>query len=137
MSGTVIEHAGDGQMHAVGRRAIDEVEAVGRAAQAQRPVERQRIAGAAAVALGRDDGDVGDRRQRLGERLDARGEIAVVVAQQDAHDDSPDMRFKGDEENRSKYTECPDLARRPSQGGKSGQSNAANQNACLDLKSYV
>jgi hypothetical protein len=51
----------------------------------QRPVERERVRRAAAVALGRDDGDLGVRAQRGRERLETRSEIAVVVRQEDAH----------------------------------------------------
>ena len=94
MSGSVVEQAGDGEVHAVGRRAVDEQEAVGRAAHRQRPVERQRIRRAAAVALRRDHGDLGQRRQRRGEMLDARGEVAVVVGEEDAHRGSGRRRRK-------------------------------------------
>ena len=71
-------------MNAIGGRAVDELEAVRRTAHGQRAIERQRVRRAAAVALGRDDGDVGVRAQRGGERLEAGGEIAVVVRQEDA-----------------------------------------------------
>ena len=54
--GQPVEQARHREVDAVGRRAVDEQEAVGRAANGQRPVERQRIRRAAAVALRRDHG---------------------------------------------------------------------------------
>ena len=82
--GQLFEHAGHGQMHAIGGRAIDEEEAVGGTPQVQRPVQRQRIGGAAAVALGRHHGDLGQAGERSGQRLDTRSEVAVVVAEENA-----------------------------------------------------
>ena len=82
----VVEQAGDREVDAVGRRAVDEEEAVGRAADHQRPVERQRVGGAAAIALGRDHRDLAVRRERPREVLESGREIAVVVGEQDAHD---------------------------------------------------
>jgi hypothetical protein len=80
-----VEHAGHRQMDAVGRRAIDVVEAVRRALQRQRAIERQRIARAAAVTLGRHHGDLGDVGQRARQVLDSRREITIIVAEQDPH----------------------------------------------------
>ena len=81
----LVEQAGHREMHAVGRRAVDEQETVGRAAHGQRPIERQRVGRAAAVALGRDDGDLGVRSELSGEAFQTGREVAVVVAEQDAH----------------------------------------------------
>jgi hypothetical protein len=75
-----VEHPGDRQMHAVGRRAVDVIEAVGRALQGKGAIERQGVAGAAAIAFGRDDGDVGDLGKRARQPLDSRREVTVVVA---------------------------------------------------------
>ena len=83
--GREVEQPGDREVHAVGRRAVDGEVAVRRAAHRQRPVERERVRGAGAVALGRDHGDLAQLAQRLGEQRDARREVAVVVGHQDAH----------------------------------------------------
>ena len=83
--GQMVEHAGHREVHAVGRCAIDMIEAVRGAAQRQRTIQRQRVAGAAAVALGRDHRDFADGAERLGERRDSGSEVAVVVTDQNAH----------------------------------------------------
>ena len=72
-------------MNTIGRRAVDVKESVGGAAHAERTVERQRIARAAAVAFGCHHGDLGDRADRLGEDGQSRREVTIVVAQQNVH----------------------------------------------------
>ena len=86
--GKAVEQPRHGEVHAVGRRAVDEQEAAGRAAHRQRPIERQRIRSAAAIGLRRDDGDLGARSERCGKALEARCKVAVVVGKQDAHGDA-------------------------------------------------
>ena len=83
--GEVVEHAGDSKVYAVRRRAVDMVETVGRALQRERTIERQRIACTTAIPLGRHHRDLAKRAQGFGERRNTRGEITVVVADQDAH----------------------------------------------------
>ena len=53
--GKLVQQSGHRKMNAIGRRAVDELEAVRRAAHGQRPVERQRVRRAAAIAFRRDD----------------------------------------------------------------------------------
>jgi hypothetical protein len=80
-----VEHAGDGQMHAVGRRAVDVVETIGRALQRQGPIQGQRIARPATVAFGSHNGDFRDVRQHPCQVLDPGCEITIIIAEQDPH----------------------------------------------------
>ena len=82
--GLVLEQTRDRDVHAVGRRAVDVVEVVVDALDSQRRLERQRVARAAAVTVRRDDDDLGERRQMLGERAQAACLIAVVVGKEDS-----------------------------------------------------
>ena len=81
----VVEQARDREVDAVGRRPVDEEEAVGSTPHGKRPVERQRVRRAGTVALRRDDGDVGVRSKLSGEAFQTGREVAVVVTEQDAH----------------------------------------------------
>ena len=81
----MIEHARDRQMNTVGGRAIDEVKTVGRLPQRQRPIEGERVARAAAIALGRDHGCIAKVVQGVGQGRKAGREIAVVVTEENAH----------------------------------------------------
>ena len=85
--GPVLEigQAVQGEVDAVGGRAVDKIEAVGGFLDAQRAVERERIAGAAAVALGGDHAHVGKFGGHPGEDGEAFGLVAVVVADEDIH----------------------------------------------------
>src|SRR5690606_20601118 len=65
--------------------SVDEIVAVRGAAHRQRPVERQGIGGAGAIALGRHDRDLAHLAQRFGKERDARREITIVVGHQDPH----------------------------------------------------
>ena len=81
----MLEQSGDGEMDAIGRSAVDEQEAVGRAPHGQRAIERQRVRRAAAVALRRDDGDLGVRRELGREAFESGREVAVVIGKENAH----------------------------------------------------
>ena len=81
----MIEHARDGQMNAIGGRAVDEIEAVGGLSERERTIKGERIARTAAITLGRDHRDVAQVMQRVGQSCQAGREIAVVVAQKYAH----------------------------------------------------
>ena len=70
-------------MHAVGGRAVDVIHAL--AMPVRSGVERQRIARPAAVSIGRDDGDLRERRERLDQGLETVGTVAIVIADQDSH----------------------------------------------------
>ena len=72
-------------VHAVARRAVDDGRAVRRLPDSERAVERQRVAGAAAVLLGRHDGDVAQRTHGRRQRGDAGRKVAVVVGNENAH----------------------------------------------------
>ena len=80
-----VEQARDRDMNAIGGRAVHREVAVRRAPHRERPVERQRVRGARAIALRRDHRDLAELRERLGEQRDARREIAVVVRHEDFH----------------------------------------------------
>jgi hypothetical protein len=75
-------------MHAIGRSAVHVQEAQVRFAHHEWTIQSQRIAGAAAVALGRHDDHLGDRGQGLGQHGQTRREVAVIVAEENAHSDS-------------------------------------------------
>ncbi len=79
------EQARDREVHAVRRGAVDEMAPGTVFGHAQRDVERQRVAGAAAIALGSHHRHLGKRLQRVDEALQALGTIAIVVADQDSH----------------------------------------------------
>jgi hypothetical protein len=80
------EHAGDGDVHAVGRRAVYAEAAGLELHHAHRAVEGEGVAGAAAVAVRRDhDHLMAGIAQARGEDADARGVDAVVVADKYAH----------------------------------------------------
>ena len=75
-----------GEVDAVGGGAADVVEAVFGLFELQGAVEGERVADAAAVALGGDNAHVGEFGGDAGEDGDALCEIAVVVADEDVHD---------------------------------------------------
>ncbi len=83
----VAEVAEEGEADGVGRRAVDRVggRAVGQRAlaHAQRPHQGLLVADRALVGVGRDDGDVADRLERLLERQQAARLDAVVVGDED------------------------------------------------------
>ncbi len=82
---TLLQQPGDRHMDAIRGRAIDEVKPASRLAHRQWPAQGQRIRRARPVTFRRVDRDFREIGQDRGERLDARGEVAVVVADQDAH----------------------------------------------------
>ena len=91
MSGGSVEQiTGDRDVHAIGRRAVDVIEVVLDALDAQRRFERQRVAGAAAIAVGRHDDDVGDGREMPRERAQAARLIPVVIGKE-----NPQLPFPG------------------------------------------
>jgi hypothetical protein len=80
------EQAGDREMHAIRRCAVEhEVLALAERQHAQRHVESERVAGAAAVAVGRDDSDLAQLGQGIAQCSDPVGAIAVVVADENLH----------------------------------------------------
>jgi hypothetical protein len=83
--GLVLEQARDRDVHAIRRRAVHVVEILIDALHAQRSLERQGVAGTAAIAVRRNDDDFGNRLQVLGERAQAARLIAVVVGEQNSH----------------------------------------------------
>ena len=76
----VVEIAGDGNMYAVRGRAGHVVHTGLSLEDAQRDVERQRIARTAAIAIGCDHGDFSEGEKGLAEAADALRPEAVVVA---------------------------------------------------------
>jgi hypothetical protein len=83
--GTVAEQTGQGDVHAVGRRAVHVAEAVGRFVDVQRRVQRERIRLRAVVVFRRDDLDFAQVADRFVQRHDAGCLVAVVVGEQDLH----------------------------------------------------
>src|SRR5262249_28529347 len=81
----LVEQAGDGEMDAVGGRAVHEAEPVRRLAHGQGPVEGEGVRSAAEVALRCDYGDASQVCERGRESSEPGCEIPVVVAQQDSH----------------------------------------------------
>ena len=74
----------DREVHAVGRRAVDGEDIVGHRFEPERTPERQRVADGARFEHRRDDRDRTKRPERLGERDDALGSIAVVVGDENS-----------------------------------------------------
>ena len=83
--GLFVEQAGDGQVHAIRRRAIDFEAPLPVAGHTQRPRQRQGVAGRGTVPVGGNHGHVGDLLERIDQCVDARGEISVVVTYEDFH----------------------------------------------------
>src|SRR5690606_35905326 len=84
-----LEHAGDGDVDAVGGRAEHAPDLRLDLFHPQRHVQGQRVAGAGAVAVRGDDQDlVAGIAQALREDADAGGIDAVIVADQYAHEPS-------------------------------------------------
>ena len=70
-------------MHAVGGRAIDTIQPLGDLAHAQRPLQRERVACPAAVAVGRDRDDiVTDLGEGAAQGRQPGRVTAVIVTQQ-------------------------------------------------------
>ena len=83
--GQVLEQPRDREMHAVGRRAVDVLVTEVGTPHGERTIERQGIAGAGAIALGCDDRDFTEWRERFGQSLKARGEVTIIVAEENPH----------------------------------------------------
>src|SRR5687768_2540735 len=75
----------DREHHAVGRRAVDLEAPLGALHRAERVMQRQRVAHRALFAVRRDDGHLAQGLRRLDQAVDAVGEDAVVVRDQEAH----------------------------------------------------
>src|SRR6185312_10089898 len=87
----VVEQSRDGEVHAVGRRTLDVIDSRLGLEHAQRHVEGQGVARAAAIAIRRYDGDLGEACQRILEGADTEGAVAIIVADENLH--GPDMRY--------------------------------------------
>ena len=84
--GFVLQHMAHAHDDAVGRRAAHGERALVDGPHAQRLVQRQRVAGAGLIGLGRDDPHVvGELRCDLTQRVQAGRIDAVVVGEEDAH----------------------------------------------------
>jgi hypothetical protein len=82
-AGAPAEDPVHGEVHAVGRRPVDRVARVPELLDAERPVERQRMADGAPLPVGRDDDHLAHRRERRRERRDPLGMDAVIVRDED------------------------------------------------------
>ena len=74
----------DGEVDAVGRRAVDDPLVVFELEESQRTVERQRVRSGALLAVGRDDDDFADGAKRVRELADAFAVDAVVIRDEDS-----------------------------------------------------
>ena len=83
--GPHLHDAVDRQVDGVGGRPVDGEVAVVQLLDPQRPIETQRMARRALLAIGRHHPDVAERCQRRFERADAGGANAVVIGDQNAH----------------------------------------------------
>src|SRR5687768_1363601 len=72
-------------MHAVGGRALHVIDVRFGFADAQRHVEGEGIAGAAAIAIRRDHGEIAQALKRITQRDDAAGAVAIVIGDEDSH----------------------------------------------------
>ena len=73
------------QMHAVRRRAVDEIAILFNLADPERRVQRQRVAGTAVIPVRRHQDDLGNFGQRFCERDYAPRHVAVIVTHQNFH----------------------------------------------------
>src|SRR5207302_2489467 len=80
-----LEDLRDGDVDAVGWRAVDGEHAVADRIETQRMTQRQRVADRARLLHGCDDGDVAERFERFRQRDDALGSVAVVIGHEDTH----------------------------------------------------
>ncbi len=80
--GSLGQEAQHAEVDAVGGRAVHPEPPLPEAVDSERPVERQRVAAGALLALGRQDVRVPELGQRLLERGEAGGVDAVIVGKQ-------------------------------------------------------
>ena len=80
-----LEKARNSKVDTVRRRSVHVQEAVRRLAHRQRAIQRERVAGAAAVPFGRYNGNFAKRCETFGERGEPGREITVVVGKEDPH----------------------------------------------------
>ena len=80
------KQAGEGDVDAVGGRAVNVAKPVGRALHIQRRIQSERVGLGAVVGLGRDHLHVGHAAQGLIKRLNALRLVAVIIAQQNFHE---------------------------------------------------
>ena len=113
-----------GEVHAVGGRAVDGEALRPELLDAQRPVQRERVAHRALLAIGRDDHHLAEGAERLGERRDALGVDAVVVGDQDERRGIHDGRAQGATKGRRLQAEGTDgrRAAKPLPSGRVGAS---------------
>src|SRR5262249_20171382 len=83
--GKPFEHVRDGDVDAVGRRAVDRKNPFRDVFEAEWMAERQRVADRARLGDRRDDRHLADFTQRAREGFDAVRSIAVIVRDQDAN----------------------------------------------------
>ena len=81
----LIEQSGQGQVYAIGRRAVHAINTVSRPVDAQRRIQSQRMTRAALIAIRRDNDDVGEVRKRQRQRGEAIGLVAIIVTKQYSH----------------------------------------------------
>jgi len=87
-------------MDTIGRRPWNEVDARLRLEHAKRDIEREGVARPAAIAVGRDHGDLCQRAERFAQAANTRRAEAVVVTDQDSHGVIVRMRGTGAPERR-------------------------------------
>ena len=74
----------DGEIDAVGRRAVDRELTGAHLVDAQRPIERERVTTRALLAIRRHHHHLGELGEGLGHRAQTLGMNAVVVGEEDA-----------------------------------------------------
>jgi len=79
---SVLQQAGDREMYAIGRRPIDIIETVVELPHAQGRIQGERIAGGAAVAVRRHDGQAAERFQGGRQGSQSRCIDAIIVAEE-------------------------------------------------------
>ena len=77
--GKRVKHLAHGNVHAIGRGAVDGARMRVDAFQAERMAQCQRVTDGACFFDRCDDGDVPARTERLGERADAVGTVPIIV----------------------------------------------------------
>src|ERR1700722_10172824 len=80
-----VEQAGNRQMYAIGRRAVDVVGVGVITGGAHRHIESERVAGAAAIPIRGHDGDGAKGPDRRAERVQALCTVAVIIREKNFH----------------------------------------------------
>ena len=81
----IVQKTGQRQMYAIRWSPAYDENIFGSVGHGKRLIERERIARAAVVVFGRNDGNATKSAHFVGQRIDTRRHVAVVIADEDMH----------------------------------------------------